>query len=53
MVACSASEVVNEIAKLQGLSQDEKELTPIKSRALVPNEVIPGEGKFSILDNTK
>ena len=49
MVACSASEVVNEITKLQGLSQEQKMLTSVNSRAIILNEHVPGEGNLQII----
>ena len=49
MVACSASEVVNEIARLQEMSKGYGSMQSTNARLLVFNEQISGEGNLQIL----
>ena len=47
MVACSATEVVNEIVKLQRINQENDSLASVKARS-ISNDGVPGEGNTSI-----
>ena len=48
MVACSATEVVNEIADLQGVREGNSPDTSVKSEPLVFKQQIPGEGMCTL-----
>ena len=49
MVACSASEVVNELARLQEVSKGHGSMQSTNARLFVFNEQVSGEGNLQIL----